>query len=271
MGGSSTPSNTTSKTIPWGPQREQLKFLFGEARDLYGQAGPNFFPGQTFAGFDPATTQAQEYGLNFINNGFQSGVYNPTQQAFRSALDAPDLSKNQYLQPAISAAIDPITKQFTEKVLPSIRGGAIGSGQLGGSREGIATSLSVQDYLNQTGNIASSMANTAYGQGLQARSAAMGMAPQLAQLGLMPMTIGDIIGQQRQALAQKRIDEERQRFEFGEMQPYEKLRAFQGFVGGSNFGSSTQSSGFSGGGASPWLQGAGAAASLAALLASLGG
>lgn len=268
-GGGSPSSSTTTKNVPWGPQKGPLKFLFSEAQDLYDAPGPSFFPGQTFAGFDPATTAAQGYGLDYINNQFQSGVYNPATSAFRSALDAPNLENNPYLQPAISAAIDPITKQFTQQVLPSIRGGAIGAGGLGGSREGLATSLSVQDYLNQTGNIASTMASNAYGQGLQAQSAAMGMAPQLARLGLMPMNVGDIIGQQRQAMEQKGIDEARQRFEFGEMLPYEKLRAFQQFVGGTMYGGTNTSRGFSGGGPAPWLQGVGAAASLASLFAAL--
>jgi len=111
--------------------------------------------------------------------GFNNGAI----PAIDKLMAAGDPANNQYFQGAVQAAIRPITEQFTEQVLPSIRSGAIGAGQMGSSRQGVAEGIASRGYMDTVGDITAQMGNQAYGQGLQAMQAAGGLGGQLASLG----------------------------------------------------------------------------------------
>ena len=53
---STTATNFSSETGPWGPQVPYIKSGFEQARKLYEQGPPDYYPGETLAGFDPAQT-----------------------------------------------------------------------------------------------------------------------------------------------------------------------------------------------------------------------
>ena len=105
-------------------------------------------------------------------------------QGMQGLLSAGDPSSNPYFQQAVQSAIRPLTEQFTEQVLPSIRSGAIGAGQTGSSREGVAQGIASRGYLDAVGDITSGMGNQAYAQGLQALGAGAGIGQGLIGQGL---------------------------------------------------------------------------------------
>ncbi|NIX00724.1 MAG: hypothetical protein GWN13_21235, partial [Phycisphaerae bacterium] len=62
-GGSQTSKSATSfssQTGPWSPQVPYILGGFKQAKKLYEQGPPDYYPGETLAGFDPAQTFAQE-------------------------------------------------------------------------------------------------------------------------------------------------------------------------------------------------------------------
>ncbi len=87
----------------------------------------------------------------------------PLSQQYRTTLgnqlNAANISQNPYFAPALQAAFQPVTQNLMENVLPGIRGAAIQSGGLGGSRQGIAEGKAVNDY---TRNLANAGATAAY-------------------------------------------------------------------------------------------------------------
>lgn len=199
--------------------------------------------------------------------------------AARQLLSAGDPSSNQYFQSALSSAMRPVTEQFQEQVLPGIRRGAVGAGQAGGSRQGIAEGLASRGYMDTMGDIASNMGNQAYAQGLQAmqaggslasgllgqglgaagqaaqlgqglygqglESAARGvaLAPQTQQMGFMPGQVAEGIGQQRTADQQAQTDADMARWNYQQNLPYTQMADYlallQGAPGGSTSGAMT--------------------------------
>lgn len=113
-------------------------------------------------------------------------------QGMQHLLGAGDVQNNPYFASAMQAAIRPVQEQFTEQVLPGIRQGAIGAGQMGGSRQGIAEGIATRGYLDTIGDITANMGSQAYGQGLQAVQAGAGIGQGLLSggAGLAGMGIG---------------------------------------------------------------------------------
>lgn len=99
-------------------------------------------------------------------------------------LQAGDPSNNPYFQNALSSALRPVQQQFSEQIMPAIRRGAVGAGQAGGSRQGIAEGIAGRGALDTMGDIATNMGNQAYGQGLQAMQAGAGIGQGLLGMGL---------------------------------------------------------------------------------------
>ena len=105
---------------------------------------------------------------------------------------------NPYLAQTAQAAGRPIMQALTEQILPNIRGGAIGAGQFGGSRQGIAEGIASRGALQQLGDISSNIFSQAYGQGLGALGQGLSLAPQTAGLGFLPGQAFQEIGAQQQ-------------------------------------------------------------------------
>jgi hypothetical protein len=63
MGGGTQVS--TSTTAPWEEQIPYLTSGFRAAKDLYNKGVPEYYPGETLAGFDPAQTAAQKAILGY--------------------------------------------------------------------------------------------------------------------------------------------------------------------------------------------------------------
>lgn len=82
---------TTATTEPWEQQIPYLTAGFDAAKKLYNQGVPEYYPGETLAGFDPAQTAAHQATL-----GYAMGPRAAAQQAGaeRQLLDTYGLSKN---------------------------------------------------------------------------------------------------------------------------------------------------------------------------------
>jgi len=89
MGGGTQVS--TSTTEPWEQQIPYLTAGFKAAKDLFNKGVPEYYPGETLAGFDPAQTAAHKATL-----GYAMGPRPAAQQAGaeRQLLDTYGLAKN---------------------------------------------------------------------------------------------------------------------------------------------------------------------------------
>lgn len=235
MGKGGGNQQTTTNTDPWGPQQPYLKELMSEAQKLYKSPGPQLYSGQFTAGLNPNEREAQGSLLNFARS-FAPGVIRQTQDTQRFlTTDALNPETNKYLRSAVTAATRPIGENLAEYILPNIRGGALASGMYGSSRQGIAEGLAGARASREVGDVSSRMYSDAYDSGLRAATTAQALAPQLMEMGLAPSRAIDAVGQQNRSLEQALIDEQIQRYMYGQYLPYQQLAQYQNLIQG-NYG-----------------------------------
>lgn len=246
-----------AQTVKTEPPAFQLPFL----QQLLSGAGQAFGGGQLgqVAGFDPAQIAGQQGLMNFAGGRggeFATGVMD----AFTNFLaNAGNVEANPALQGFLEAAIRPVERQLTEGLLPAIRGGAQGAGQVGSSRQGIAEGLAIGRGQETTGDITSRIINQAFQTGQESLARGFALAPTVFGLGTAPANIMEAVGGVRQLQAQRELD-----------QPFNALQQFQQLIGG-QFGGTTTQPGPESNKALSALGGAAAGASIGAKVGAGGG
>ncbi len=228
VGSAMEPDEITSKTEPWGPAQPYLRDILGDAETAYGQPR-SFFPAQTFAPMTPQEQQGlgQQYAYAQGLMPFQVGQ---AQGAWQSALGAPDVANNPYVQGQIDAVQNRLNRNLQENLMPSAGDAALRAGGYGGSRQGIAEGIAQRGTQEAIGDAARRIQGQAYGQGLQAQQGALGMAGNVLGLGLLPGQTGINIGQQMRGEAQRYLDESMARQAFGQDVPWDQLSRYGGIV-----------------------------------------
>ncbi len=193
------------ETAPSSISSLQSPFL----QDLF-QRGQEFSQGPALS---PLEQQGQQQQLTAAQglNPFIQGA-----QGAGSFLTSPDLlspESNPFLAATGQAAIRPIFQNLTESILPSIRSGAIGAGQLGSSRQGIAEGIASRGALQSAGDTLANIFSGGFGQGLSALQGGLQLAPQTAALGLLPGQITQGIGEQQR------------------LAPFQQLQQLQSLIG----------------------------------------
>jgi len=244
-GGGGGDTQVIQKSDPWPAQQEQLKFGFDQARERFAAPGPEFFPRATFIRPNQLETQAQNQAL--ANARYtMPGLIGSTNQALQFGL-GPVLSpeSNPYLAQTAEAAMRPVEESLMERILPSIRSGAMQAGQLGGDRQGIVENQAIRDAVREMSDRTAGIYSTAYGQGLDAQGRALALAPQTIPLNLAPSAIQADVGAQRRSVDQAALDEEMARWNFEQQLPEAKLDKFMGLIQG-NFGGNNMTSSMAG-------------------------
>lgn len=264
MGGKSRSSGTTT-VQPWSGQRPYLKAGFENASDIYSQ-GPITYPErQLVAHRRPSYDKGQEKLAQFAREfGAPGGIYNATEDAMRSAMLAPDVANNPYVQGIMGANADIVMENLERTAIPGIEDAATMAGQFGGSRHGVSDALATGEAMNAIARSNADIMNTAYGQGLSAQANAMGMLPTMGQMGMLPGIIDRNIGLQNQAHDQAILDARTQRDLFDANAPWQSLQNYMSAIGGSH-GSQTSGT-LPSSGASGFLSGALGGAQLGGLL-----
>lgn len=303
-GGKNSGSQTqTTKAEPWKEVQPYLKEGYARAQDLYAPGnGPAYYPGQSYAPTDPLTNQARNMTEYYANNGMMgdlgavrgaygntlnpSALLNNPLMGDNKLLHAMD-QDNPYLDDYVRRAMRPVQEQLTEKLLPSIRSGAVNTGQYGGSRQALAEGTAIGDATDTMGDISARMYSDAYGQGLNAygqglnavnaglgrygeginaqlRSAMSGQ--DMMNTSMMPASVLGQLGQQYEGDTQKVIDSANQRFGYNQNLPYNMLSDYMNILNGAdNFGKTTGSTSTQGG-SNNLLGGLGAVMSLASAI-----
>lgn len=179
----------------------------------------------------------------------------PQQQVAGNAADAlnfsltgaRDVNNNPYLKSAIDAATRPIAQNLMENVLPGIRGTAVATGNLGGSRQGIAEGLAAGRTAQAIGDTSSQMASQGYLAGLDAMGRGLALTPQTLQAMLIPGQTVGMVGNLQYGMEQALLSERAYRDMYEQMAPF--LAAQQvagigsGLPGGTTVSTMTQPGG----------------------------
>ncbi len=272
-GGQATPgSQTTTTKLP----KQTSELLNLAMPDLKQFAAQGIQPSdQSYvAGFDPAQTQGQEMALSTAAPGGALPAIAGTAADQSKFLGGDVLypGTNPALADWMKAAVKPLEDTYAESTLPGIRGqsGPAGANQFGSSRQGIAEGLAAKGLAQAEGAVTSNIANTGYGQGLDAYVKGLGLAPQTANLQLAPSLATSGVGDVRQQQQQNVLGEQLSNYNLEQYAPLLVGSQLASIAGGIPGGSTTTSASTAAP-ASPFMTGLGGAATGASLGATIGG
>jgi hypothetical protein len=250
MGGQPNPKQETHTEM--GPEQRALFETVFPTIQKYAAAVPQRYQGPTVAGFTPEQTAGQEAALGTVPGVNKLADDAATSNAFYTSGNIWDPKSNPNLQGAIDAAVRPVYTNLTERALPAIRSGSIGSGNFGGSRQGIAEAQAIRDAGTTAGDISSKIAQAQYDTNLGAQQRAIGMTPMLQEAQTTGARVTSGVGDIRQAMDQARINAGVNAFNFDQYAPFmnakDILAIMQGIPGGRTIAEGNQPQ------ANPWLQ-----------------
>ena len=242
-------TNTMSRIDPalqpylqLGLQRAQQLFLTGQ--------GPQLFPGQMYVSPSEQTISALSQ-QEALARGAQPTLQ-AAQEAYRASLGQLGqtaaggfLQGSPMQQRAIEAATRPITQQFESQVLPGISSGFSRAGRYGSGAMQRAQSAATEAYGRALGDVGANIAYQDYTreralqqQAQLAQSALAQAAPSFFQASFLPAQALGQVGAAREAIAAQPLQEQIQRFQYGQQLPYQQLQGYLSSIYGTPMGQS---------------------------------
>ena len=225
--------NTTSvNQDPWDVAVPYMEGGFKEAQNLYNNYDPQYYSGQTQAGFSPDQLTSQQGIRDFATQGAPS-IMNPAMQAYQQGTNANmlDVANNPYVNNMAQAAADRAMGALTPQ-MANIRSGAIMSGGYGGGRQGIAEGNALAGATDSANQAAAQIYGNAYGQGLGHQANTLGQTGSLMSAGMQPYGALGMSGQQQQQREQALMQDAQSQHEFQQNLPYQQLQQFQSGITG---------------------------------------
>ena len=227
-----------------------LQMGLQRAQQLFFGAQPQLFPGQMYVSPSAQTQQALAQ-QEALATGAQPTLQ-AAQQAYQASLGQIGqtaaggfLQGSPYQQAMLASATRPITQQFGEQVIPGIaslysRAGRYGSGAmeraLGGATEAygralgdVSANIVGQDYARER----QLQQQAQLGQAALAQS-----APSFFQMGFLPSQTLAQVGAAREQIAAQPLQEQIQRYQYGQQLPYQQLQGFLSSIYGTPMGQS---------------------------------
>jgi len=227
-------STETAVREPWTEIQPYLKDIYSEASGQYESYRPEFYPGQTQAGFSPDQLAAQAGIRDFALQGAPA-IMNPALSAYQYGTGSSilDVANNPYVQGMARGAAQDVFAQL-DPALAGIRQGAVQSGGYGGSRQGIAEGLAIGGAADAATRAAADIYGQAYGQGLGAQTQTLGLTGDILQAGFAPYGALSMSGAEQQAAQQALINDAMAKYEFEQNLPYNALNQYMGTISGTS-------------------------------------
>ena len=261
----------TTRTEPWGEQKNYLTTGFKEAGRLYGQGVPDYYPGATLAGFDPSQTAAQQSVLGYAMGPRVGALQEAAQQVTRGQMagatpfTTPQMNDllagnvNYGAGTPFGAMADTYRQQAENQMqqgLANVRQGMVGSANMpvqpgGGSRGDLAQERILAQGQKSIAQNLANMYSGAYGQaqGMRFPAAQMrlgqmqtGQAAYPSIMGAplsMYQAIGDV-GAQRRAMSQEALNQAQQKYAYQVGAPQNALSQYMANISGDYGGTTTQ-------------------------------
>jgi len=239
MGGGQ-PQVVTTNTAPWKGQQKYLLKGFDMAERMFNDV-PDYYPGETVAGFDPLQTRAQEeaigYALGPRAQLQQAGAEQNLLQGLSGRIDP------SAYNPMVDALTSNVISNLQSDVLPGIRQQQVMYQPGGSSKAQQQYEKAVADRVTagMTKPIADMYTN-AYNQAQQRAVQTAGLYPSIMSAPLsMYGAVGDI-GAQRRALTQATMDADMARYQYQATAPQQALANYMNAIQGNYGGQSYQTS-----------------------------
>jgi len=229
---SKSPDTSTVNADPWDVAVPYMEGGFEEAKNLYNNYSPEYYTGQTQAGFTPDQLTAQQGIRDFAVQGSPS-IMNPAISAYQQGTSANmlDVANNPYVNDMAQAASDRAMGGVYD-ALSNIGQNAIMSGGYGGGRQGIAEGNAIAGAADAANQAAAQVYSNAYGQGLNQQLGTLGQTGSLMSAGFSPYGALNQSGMQQQNREQALIRDAQARQQFEQNLPYDKFNRYQQGIAG---------------------------------------
>ena len=229
---------STSETGPWPEQIPYLTSGFEEAKGLYNQGAPDYYPAETLAGFDPAQTLAQSKIMDYASGPRTFAQQTGAEQSLLQGLSG-QIDPNAY-NPMVNALTSNVMSGLQNDVLPGLRQKQV-MYQPGGS------SMGNREYEKAVANRVTSgmtkpiadMYTNAYNQAQQRAVQSGQLYPSVMNAPLSMYGAMGKVGADRRAMTQSTIDRDMARYEYEANAPQNALRNYMAMVTG-DYGSTTE-------------------------------
>lgn len=244
MPGGDDQQEQTTRTEPWEAQQPFLRRLFREARQQLDRPAE-----ETLAGFTPLQQQGRQAAERVAGQA-QGNIGDVSDQAVGALEQAITGTSGPGLAEMVDAATRPAQRQFSEQTMPQIRRNAVQSGNIGGSRQGVAEGIAARGLQDTIADTSVQVQNEQQRRALQAAGMAPGLERAQFGLQLMPADIMRQLGGEEQSQEQALLDAQNR-----------QLQQYQQLIGG-NYGQTTTQPGPT---SNPFLSAIGGAAGGAGL------
>ncbi len=239
-GGGGGNDKTETTTSPWAGIQPYLTRGYAEAQQNVLDRPLEFFPGQTYVGFSPETeaalggmTERAMMGSPLIDmaqgRGYSMIGAPGTEFLTRTAAGEYTGRENPYL--------DAVTQSISDRVMPQVQSMFAGAGRTGESP--VAQGVMAREMAN-------ALAPYQFGEygrerGLQEAAAsqlagnqlaAMGMAPELANVDFADLARLGQVGAAREAKSMEELQDEMARYQFGQTEPSARIQQYMNLLSG---------------------------------------
>ena len=259
---------STSTTEPWEEQKPYLTGGFKEAQRLYNRGAPEYYPGETLAGFDPMQKAAQQATLGYAMGPRAAGMQAGGEGALMRSLggytgftpgQAGDLLAGNVRTGAgtpygamENALTQGVMSNLQKNILPGIRQQQVmyqpGGSSRGALEQNKAVSAAVQSGLTKPlAQMYGDAYQTAQGMRMPMSQSIIGqqqygqqMYPSIMNAPLGMYNAMGRVGEQRRAMTQEGIDQDMARYQYQSNAGQNALRNYMAMVTG-DYGSTTTS------------------------------
>ena len=220
-GGGGT-TTTQTKSDPWSGQQGYLSDIYSKAAEQY-KTPMSYYPESTVAGFSPEQQLSQ--GLTFQRSTQGSPLVGAAQAENLKTV------QGDYLNPDSNPYLGYYTQKAFEQSLPSWDTSAVKAGRYGGG----AWALGKE---NLQSDITQKIYGGAYDTERARQQAAVSQAIPLANQDYYDIGQLTALGEEKQAMQQAQINDAKARYDYAQMEPWQRLQLYNNMVQG-NVGSST--------------------------------
>jgi len=228
---------STSETAPWKEQQGYLMGGFEQAKNVYNRGVPEYYPGETIAGFDPAQTAAQQATLGYVMGPRAAGQQSAAEASLVQGLSG-QVDPNAY-NPIASALTDTVTSNLQKNILPGLRQNQVRFQPGGSSRGDMVNNRAISSAV--TSGLTKPLADiytNAYNQAQQRAVQSGNLYPSIMGAPISMYNAMGQVGDRRQALTQGQMDADMARYAYQSEAPYNALNQFMNTISG-NYGSSS--------------------------------
>lgn len=211
-GGGSQTSETRTDVPEW--MRPYSIDILERAKEL-STTPLGYYPGETVAGFTPEQIKAQELIAQRALAG--SPLVRTAQGGIQETMEG------KYLTPESNPYLSAYVQRGFEETLPQMDTSAIQAGRYGSGAWGEMRGRAMAD-------IASNIYGAAYEAERGRQMEAYRLAPELSLMDYADLEKLAGVGSQKQELEQKKIDEAIKKWEFEQMEPWQRLYLYGGFL-----------------------------------------